>query len=127
MFIERNSAQVNFTLGPFNGGSMLSHKIVVSEEASGQGVVLMDEVTVRNPEDESDDDWLLCSCLESVRDITRQWYSASLDGYIEQTRASLMNLIDLVDRGGESRAYEEMSFYDADSNHDASQRRPLLG
>lgn len=120
MYIERNSAQVGFTLGPFKAGTMLSHKIVVSEvnPSDGGGVMLVDEVTIIQ-EDEEDDGWLLCSCLESVRDITRQWCAASLDGYIDQTKASLRNLIDLVDKGGEISAFS--------TSINAEQRVPLLG
>mmetsp|Transcript_6195 Transcript_6195/g.7658 ORF Transcript_6195/g.7658 Transcript_6195/m.7658 type:complete len:132 (+) Transcript_6195:170-565(+) len=130
MFIERNIAQVGFELGPFKAGTMLSHKIVVSQEA--QGVVLTDEVTILAKQEE-DDDWLVCSCFVPMLDLTRQWSKASLDGYIDQTKASLRNLIDLVDGGGELAAYnsrsnrvygEEVSFSGAGNN--ANQMVPLL-
>ena len=132
MFIERNSAQVGFTLGPFKAGTMLSHKIVVTEEVDGLGVILTDEVTVLN-KDEEVDGWVLCSCFESMRDITRQWRTVSLDGYIDQTKASLRNLVDLVEGGGELTVYnsnrnsvygEEVAF--SDTNNVVSQRIPLL-
>jgi hypothetical protein len=136
MFIERNSAQVGFTLGPFKAGTMLSHKIVVTEGDNGQGVILMDEVTILTQDEEDDDGWLVCSCFESMIDITRQWYKASLDGYIDQTKTSLRNLVDLVEGGGELSAYnskfrnigtysgEGISF--SDGNNVASQKVPLL-
>ena len=134
MFIERNSAQVGFSLGPFKAGTMLSHKIIVSEGTNGQGVILMDEVTVVTGEEEEEDGWVLCSCIGSVFDITRSWYQASLDGYIDQTKASLRNLVDLVEGGGEMNAYRsnrqsrnysnEVSFSDA--NNIVNQREPLL-
>lgn len=120
MFVERSRAQVGFSVGPFKGGTMLSHKIVVVERGQGGGegvgggergqdvgdvgVILMDEVTVVASDEEEVDGWVLCSCFESVLDITRSWYKASLDGYIDQTKASLMNLVDLVEGGGETFA-----------------------
>jgi hypothetical protein len=142
MFIERNSAQVGFTLGPFKAGTMLSHKIVVMEQTNGQGgVILMDEVTVVTQDEEDDDGWLMCSCIESVLDITRQWCTASLDGYVDQTKASLRNLVDLVEGGGEMTAFnfnsnsrnsgpcnreEQVCMSFSDMNNAASQRIPLL-
>lgn len=112
MFIERSRAQIGFTLGPFKNGTMLQHKITVIEQKDqpnnfeGGGVILMDNVTML-PNDETniedDEGWiLLCSCFESMLDITRSWYKASLDGYIDQTMSSLRNLVDLVEAGGES-------------------------
>ena len=131
MFIERNSAQVGFELGPFKAGTMLSHKIVVSQDA--KGVFLTDEVTIL-AKDEEEDDWLVCSCFVPMLDLKRQWTKAGLEGYIDQTKASLRNLIDLVEGGGELAAFdsrrnnslysEEVSFSGARNN--ANQMMPLL-
>ncbi len=136
MFVERSRAQVAFSVGPFKGGTMLSHKILVTAVEGREkknshyqqhNVVLMDEVTLM-AEDEEEDGWVLCSCFESMRDITRSWYKASLDGYIDQTKASLLNLVDLVEGGGEMIAYQSKNRYRSsyDEEECNSQVEPLL-
>lgn len=127
MFIERNSAHVGFTLGPFKSGTMLSHKMVVTQDQTRStnngerpNVMLMDEVTIMNNnadgssdaneyyyhDKEIEDGWIGCSCFESVLDVSRSWYKASLDCYVDQTKTSLRNLVDLIERGGEMNAHQ---------------------
>eukprot|EP00551_Chaetoceros_affinis_P008768 CAMPEP_0203663010 /NCGR_PEP_ID=MMETSP0090-20130426/772_1 /ASSEMBLY_ACC=CAM_ASM_001088 /TAXON_ID=426623 /ORGANISM="Chaetoceros affinis, Strain CCMP159" /LENGTH=505 /DNA_ID=CAMNT_0050525869 /DNA_START=136 /DNA_END=1649 /DNA_ORIENTATION=- len=101
MFIERNSAQVAFEMGPFRAGVMLSHKFKIEKAHGHCGfVILVDEVTIVHKDGDEDDGWILGSWFDPVRDMTKQWYTASLDGYILQAKASLRNLVDLVEGGG---------------------------
>eukprot|EP00979_Chaetoceros_neogracilis_P007533 scaffold1593_cov231-Chaetoceros_neogracile.AAC.6 len=105
MFIERNLNQVSFTVGPYKGDVSLSHKIMFRDLDSGRhGVRIIDQVKIVKADeiDGGENDMILCSCLESMKDVLSTWFEHSVDGYVEQTQRSLMNLIDLIDRGGEN-------------------------
>lgn len=100
MFIERNRNQVSFTVGPFKAGISLSHKITVEETATERdGVILVDEVKIIDPLAEYDhDSHGSCSCFGHINDILSDWFSPSIEGYISQSRKSLLNLTDLIMR-----------------------------
>jgi hypothetical protein len=110
MFIERNLDQVSFTVGPYKGGNSLSHKIMVrglDSDEHGTGLRIIDEVKIVEGgagmiDDEYEYNKIFCSCLESVKEVLSGWFEYSIDGYVEQTQRSLINLIDLIERGGEN-------------------------
>jgi hypothetical protein len=96
MFIERNLNQVSFTVGPFRAGISLSHKIMIYEaDSDSNGIVLVDEVKVVDPLNECDRQ-SICSCFDNIKDVWSEWFSPGIDGYINQSKNSLMNLADLI-------------------------------
>ena len=105
MFIERNLDQVSFTVGPYKGGISLSHKIMVRGlDSDEHGLRIIDEVKIVEGGGMIGDEYnkTFCSCLESVKEVLSGWFEYSIDGYVEQTQRSLINLIDLIERGGEN-------------------------
>lgn len=98
MFIERNEARVVLSIGPFEGGTVLSHTITVSkthEKVDGYSIMVIDYVKIVDIDEETR---RCCSgtiglCFGSI-----QWSVPSIDGYIEQTEKSLENLRNLVQR-----------------------------
>jgi len=105
MFIERNLDQVSFTVGPYKGGVSLSHKIMVRGlDSDDHGLRIIDEVKIVEGSGMIGDEYskTFCSCLESVKEVLSGWFEYSIDGYVEQTQRSLINLIDLIERGGEN-------------------------
>lgn len=103
MFIERNLNQVGFTVGPFKGNISLSHKIMLREiKSTPEGVMLIDEVRVLNGNDDEYGGRVLCACFDPIKEIISEWFAPGIDGYVDQSQKSLMNLVDLIDRGGEN-------------------------
>jgi len=116
MFIERNKAQVGLSIGPFKGGTVLSHTITVSEicEEVGYSITLIDDVKILDGDEENQ---RCCfgfsgSCFDVI-----QWTVPSMDGYIEQTIKSLENLRNLVQCQGStvSARNDSISYIDKGS------------
>jgi hypothetical protein len=105
IFIERRRGHVDFTLGPFKGGVFVSHKLiatVIEEENGINGVKLVDVVHLLNRETSNEFGWhcTQCSCVETMKNITRRCTSPSIDGYVSQTLLSMENLYYLCERHG---------------------------
>ena len=122
MFVERNLNQVSFTVGPFKAGVSLSHKIMVREidmempEANADNnsnsqpripsLQLIDEVKVINAAYPWSDQGSSgsCSCFDPIKEIWLEWFTPGIpviDGYVHQAEKSLLNLADLISRGGD--------------------------
>ena len=122
MFVERNLNQVSFTVGPFKAGVSLSHKIMVREidmempEANADNnsnsqpripsLQLIDEVKVMNAAYPWSDQGSSgsCSCFDPIKEIWLEWFTPGIpviDGYVHQAEKSLLNLADLISRGGD--------------------------
>lgn len=104
MFIERNHNKVTLTVGPYKNGHCLEHKIQIHPQLHNDCVILTDEVTVKQNEalDHSTLVTKTCSCLE----VIQEWFQCSLDGYLMQTQRSLVNLILLIEQGGQNNNAE---------------------
>jgi len=125
MFIERNLSQVGFTVGPFKGGITLSHKIMVRGIDSGYGVMIIDEVKLLKGDSEYDDgEDMFCSCLQPWKELIAEWSTPGIDGYVNQARTSLINLVYLIERGGENDVRGDLIL--ASACNDDTLRTPLL-
>lgn len=123
MFIERNHNKVTLTVGPYKNGHCLEHKIQIHPQQHNDCVILTDEVTVKQNEalDHSTLITKTCSCLE----VIQEWFQCSLDGYLMQTQRSLVNLILLIEQGGQNNHAEgQMILPPVDTN---GLEVPLLG
>ncbi len=100
MFIERNLYRVGFTVGPFKGGITLSHKLELKNDET-HGVIITDEVKVMTNEGEEEDvESSYCTCFEPLQGLVSEWLSPGMDGYVDQTQQSLLNLVWLIEKGG---------------------------
>ncbi len=100
MFIERNLHRVGFTVGPFKGGITLSHKLELKNNET-RGVIITDEVKVMTKEgEEKEVASSYCTCFEPLQGLVSEWLSPGMDGYVDQTQQSLLNLVWLIEKGG---------------------------
>jgi len=121
MFIERNKAQVGLSIGPFKGGTILSHTITVLEvrgENDECSITLIDDVKILDKDEEYRK---FCSCFEMI-----QWAPPSVDGYMDQTIKSLENLRSLVQSRGITASARNSNIISR-PEESSTMTQPLLG
>lgn len=132
MFVERNRNQVGMTIGPFKGGTMLSHTMTVNQVYTNGGegeesrshstivdgsssasmispsyIELVDHVKVySNGEVGSGGGGdISCFCFNEIQHLIQEWTVPDIEGYIDQTVMSLEQLRDYVECGGERNVH----------------------
>jgi len=121
MFIERSKAQVGLSIGPFKGGTILSHTITVLEirgENDECSITLVDDVKILDKDEEYRK---FCSCFEMI-----QWSPPSVDGYMDQTIKSLENLRSLVQSRGITASARNSNII-SHPEENSTMTQPLLG
>ena len=80
--------------------NMQKNITAVEDDEGMNGVKLIDAVQLLHTEPSEEFGWhcTSCSCVETVKDFTRQCTSPSIDGYVSQTLLSMENLYYLCEQ-----------------------------